>query len=72
MELSVIAQYIRKILESNKSASEVTEDASKEKSVSKEKGSGKKLEILAKQQGSLGYLGLSCPSCCPIYNLKFS
>ena len=41
MGLSVIAQYIRKTLDSNKSASEVTEDASKEKRASKEKGSSK-------------------------------
>lgn len=41
MKLSIIAQDIRKTLESNKSASEVTEDAGKEKSASKEKDSGK-------------------------------
>ena len=82
MELSVIAQYIRKTLESNKSASELTEDASKEKSASKEKGSSKAEEAgdPSKTAGELRLprvvLSVVLPDkheCrCVIYNLKFS
>ena len=82
MELSVIAQYIRKTLKSNKSASEVTEDAGKEESASKEKGSGKAEEAgdPSKTAGEhrlpRAVLSVVLPDkheCrCPIYNLKFS